>query len=322
MPRGCTPESILGQEAQMQDWKMSFRGRHQLLLCRPYFSLSLPRFSWEFFFTHFNFLAVCSLFILESPFQLWSFQLSRASETRRLFWATSWLATLLCGVQCTRVGGSASLLSEEMNKTCKSVLHRRVLRAARDSSRTLSCSVQARRCRGRQECYFFDYEEVSCLLSWWKAMDLRNLQNCAKKFFCWVRRDESCLRQVWQPEKQLGIVSCYLELLQKALATDQYSWPRDKFCKLRKQLSFVLSCFSKRDKSLRRWRRLNGASKSAEEGQITPTASILQNQIYISRSWLTAGQKFHKVSLSDGPPAKRIEKMNDSEKKSCSAVWV
>ena len=200
MPRGCTPESILGQEAQMQDWKMSFRGRHQLLLCRPYLSLFLPTFSWEFFFSqkfsHFNFLAVCSLFIQESPFQLWSFQLSRASETRRLFWATSWLATMLCGVQCTWVGGFASLLSKEMNKTCNSVLLRRVLRATRDSSRTLLCSVQARRCRGRQECYCVDYEEVSCLLSWRKAMDLRNLQNCAKKFFCRVRRDESCLRQV------------------------------------------------------------------------------------------------------------------------------
>ena len=187
MPRGCTPESILGQEAQMQDWKMSFRGRHQLLLCRPYLSLFLPTFSWEFFFSqkfsHFNFLAVCSLFIQESPFQLWSFQLSRASETRRLFWATSWLATMLCGVQCTRVGGSASLLSEEMNKTCNSVLLRRVLRAARDSSRTLPCSVQARRCRGRQDCYFFDYEEVSCLLSWWKAMDLRKLAKLCKEIF-------------------------------------------------------------------------------------------------------------------------------------------
>ena len=248
MPRGCTPESILGQEVQMQDWKMSVRGRHQLLLCRPYLSLNLRTFSWEFFFSKFfTFQFSGSVFVIHSRVALSIVILSVVQglkETRRLFWAKSWLATLLCGVQCTWVGGSASLLSQKMNKTCNcnSVLLRRVLRAARDSSRTLPCSVQALRCRGRQECYCVDYEEVSCLLSWWKAMDLRNLQNCAKKFFCRVRRDESCLRQVWQPEKQLGIVSCYLELLQKALATDQYSWPRDKFCKLRKQLlaSFCL----------------------------------------------------------------------------------
>ena len=67
MPRGCTPESILGQEAQMQDWKMSFRGRHQLLLCRPYLSLSLPTFSWEFFFSKiFTFQFSGSVFVIHS----------------------------------------------------------------------------------------------------------------------------------------------------------------------------------------------------------------------------------------------------------------
>ena len=152
MPRGCTPESILGQEAQMQDWKMSFRGRHQLLLCRPYLSLSLPTFSWEFFFSKFfTFQFSGSVFVIHSRVALSIVILSVVQglkETRRLFWAKSWLATLLCGVQCTWVGGSASLLSQKMNKTCNcnSVLLRRVLRAARDSSRTLPCSVQALRC--------------------------------------------------------------------------------------------------------------------------------------------------------------------------------
>ena len=30
---------------------------------------------------------------------------------------------------------------------------------------------------------------------------------------------------------------------------------------------------------------------------------------------MTMGQKFHNVSVTDGPPAKQIKKMNDSEKK-------
>ena len=108
MPRGCTPESILGQEAQMQDWKMSFRGRHQLLLCRPYLSLNLRTFSWEFFFSKFfTFQFSGSVFVIHSRVALSILILSVVQGLRdaRLFWAKSWLATLLCGVQCTWVGG-------------------------------------------------------------------------------------------------------------------------------------------------------------------------------------------------------------------------
>ena len=144
MPRGCTPESILGQEAQMQDWKMSFRGRHQLLLCRPYLSLSLPTFSWDFFFSKiFTFQFSGSVFVIHSRVALSIVILSVVQGLRD---APPVLGKELTGnfvVWCAvHLGwGSASLLSKEMNKTCNSVLLRRVQRAARDSSRTLPCSV-------------------------------------------------------------------------------------------------------------------------------------------------------------------------------------
>ena len=126
-------------------------------------------------------VCLCSLFIQESPFQLWSFQLSRASKRRAACFGQRADWQLCCAVHEGWGFCFFACFGKEMNKTCNSVLLRRVLRAARDSSRTLPCSVQALGCRVRQECYCVDYEEVSCLLSWWKAMDLRKLAKLCKE---------------------------------------------------------------------------------------------------------------------------------------------
>ena len=67
-----------------------------------------------FFWNIFTFQFSGSVFVIHSRVALSIVILSVVQglkETRRLFWAKSWLATLLCGVQCTWVGGSASLLA-------------------------------------------------------------------------------------------------------------------------------------------------------------------------------------------------------------------